>query len=200
MYIGENTYIERMGFVMEDSQILDLFFNRSEMAIKETDTKYGGYCYKIAYSILANQEDSEESVSDTYLSAWNIIPPRRPATLSTFLGKLTRNISINRFKKNTAQKRGGREIDVALDELDECVSGVESAEDALMRKEILASLNRFLAGLSAEERDVFLCRYWYVNSLDEIASKTGFSVGKIKSMLHRTRGKLGKHLNKEGLQ
>lgn len=185
---------------MEDSQILDLFFSRSEMAIKETDTKYGGYCYKIAYSILANQEDSEESVSDTYLSAWNIIPPRRPATLSTFLGKLTRNISINRFKKNTAQKRGGREIDVALDELDECVSGVESAEDALMRKEILASLNRFLAGLSAEERDVFLCRYWYVNTLDEIANKTGFSVGKIKSMLHRTRGKLGKHLNKEGLQ
>ena len=91
-------------------------------------------------------------------------------------------------------------MDVALEELDECISGVESAEDALMRKEILASLNRFLAGLSAEERDVFLCRYWYVNSLDEIASKTGFSVGKIKSMLHRTRGKLSKHLNKEGLQ
>ena len=185
---------------MEDRQIVDLFFARSESAIKETDTKYGKYCFKIAYSILANQEDSEESVSDTYMTAWNNIPPRRPSTLSTFLGKLTRNISIDRFRKNTARKRGGGEMDVALEELDECVSGVESAEDALMRKEILASLNRFLAGLPDDERTVFLCRYWYVNSLEEIAGKTGFSVGKIKSMLHRTRGKLGKHLNKEGLQ
>lgn len=90
---------------MDDSQIVDLYFARSETAIQETDSKYGGYCYKIAYGILANREDSEESVSDTYLSAWNCIPPRRPARLSTFLGKLTRNISIDRWRKMSAKKR-----------------------------------------------------------------------------------------------
>lgn len=105
VYIGENTHIERKGFVMDDTQIVDLYFARSEIAIKETDNKYGGYCYKIAYSILANREDSEESVSDAYLSAWNIIPPRKPAILSTFLGKLTRNISIDRWRKMSARKR-----------------------------------------------------------------------------------------------
>lgn len=106
VYIGENTHIERKGFVMDDTQIVDLYFARSEIAIKETDIKYGGYCYKIAYGILANREDSEESVSDTYLSAWNCIPPRRPARLSTFLGKLTRNIAIDRWRKGNAKKRG----------------------------------------------------------------------------------------------
>lgn len=185
---------------MEDSQIVDLYFARSELAIKETDSKYGSYCFKIAYSILANREDSEESVSDTYMSAWTIIPPRRPVVLSTFLGKLTRNISIDRYRKNTARKRGSGEMDAVLEELGESVSGTESAEDALMRKEILASLNRFIAELPDDERIVFLCRYWYVNSLEEIAEKTEFSVGKIKSMLYRTRRKLGKHLSKEGLQ
>lgn len=185
---------------MDDTQIVDLYFARSEMAIKETDTKYGGYCYKIAYSILENREDSEESVSDTYLSAWNIIPPRRPARLATFLGKLTRNISIDRWRKNSAKKRGNGEVDIALEELGECVCGQKSVEDALIRKEVIACLNRFLMGLSDDERTVFLCRYWYVNSLEEIAEKTGFSIGKIKSMLHRTRIKLSKQLDKEELR
>lgn len=185
---------------MEDSQILELYFARSELAIQETDTKYGGYCYKIAYSILANREDSEESVSDTWLSAWNIIPPRRPARLATFLGKLTRNISIDRWRKISARKRGNGEVDIALEELGECVCGQKSVEDALIQKEVIACLNRFLAALSDDERTVFLCRYWYVNSLEEIAEKTGFSVGKIKSMLHRTRGRLSKRLEKEGLR
>ena len=162
--------------------------------------KYGSYCYKIAYSILANREDSEESVSDAYLSAWNIIPPRKPVKLSTFLGKLTRNISIDRWRKTNAKKRGNGEVDIALDELSECVSGQQSVEDAVMQKEVIACLNRFLVALSDDERTVFLCRYWYVNSLEEIASKTGFSVVKIKSMLHRTRGKLSRQLDKEELK
>lgn len=200
VYIGENTHIERKGFVMDDTQIVDLYFARSEIAIKETDNKYGGYCYKIAYSILANREDSEESVSDAYLSAWNIIPPRKPAILSTFLGKLTRNISIDRWRKMSAKKRGNGEADIALEELGECVSGQPSAEAALLRKEVIASLNRFLSGLPNDERDVFLCRYWYVNSLEEIAGKTSFSVSKIKSMLHRTRLKLSRQLEKEELR
>lgn len=200
VYIGENTYIERKELVMDDSQIVDMYFARSERAIQETDTKYGAYCYKIAYSILANQEDAEESVSDAYLSAWNQIPPRRPAVLSTFLGKLTRNISIDRRRKAGAKKRGSGETDMALEELKDCVSGTPSAEDAVMRKEVTACLNRFLRTLSQEERAVFLCRYWYVNSLEDIAVKTGFSVGKIKSMLYRTRVKLSKQLEKEELR
>lgn len=185
---------------MEDSQILDLYFRRSEQAIQETDAKYGGYCYKIAYGILANREDSEESVSDTYLCTWNAIPPHRPSALSAFLGKLTRNISINRWKKLRAKKRGGGEVSIALDELEGCVSGNQSVEDAMAHKEVAACLTRFLLTLSEEERQVFLCRYWYVNSMEEISVRTGFSVGKIKSMLFRTREKLKKQLEKEGLK
>ena len=185
---------------MEDSRILELYFSRSELAIQETDHKYGGYCYKIAYNILANQQDSEESVNDTYLSAWNSIPPQKPARLSTYLGKLTRNISIDRWRGTGAQKRGGGETALALEELSECVSRQPSVEDAIVLKEVAASLNRFLAALPEAERTVFLCRYWYVNSMEEIAQKTGFSLGKIKSMLNRTRKKLSASLQKEGLR
>lgn len=185
---------------MEDSQILALYFARSENAIQETDRKYGRYCYRIAYSILASRQDSEESVNDTYLSAWNSIPPRKPAQLATYLGRLTRNISIDRWRGTNAQKRGGGEAALALDELSQCVSGQPDIEEAMIQKEVIASLNRFLASLSEEERDVFLCRYWYVNSMEEIARKTGFSLGKIKSMLHRTRKKLAANLQKEGLR
>lgn len=185
---------------MDDSKILELYFSRSEKAIQETDKKYGGYCYKIAYSILANREDSEESVNDTYLNAWNCIPPRKPAKLSAFLGKLTRNIAIDRWRNMSAQKRGNGEVDIALDELSECVSGKQSIEEEIIQKEVVACLNRFLATLSDDERIVFMCRYWYVNSINEIADKTGFSIGKIKSMLHRTRGKLSRQLDKEELK
>lgn len=185
---------------MNDAQIIDLYFARSEMAIQETDRKYGSYCYTIAYNILANREDSEESVSDTYFSAWNVIPPQKPSKLATFLGKITRNISISRWRKCNAKKRGNGEMEIALDELEECVSGEQSIEDAILRKEAAAVLNRFVASLSADERKVFLCRYWYVNSLEEIAGKTGFSVGKVKSMLFRLRKRLGVRLEQEGLR
>lgn len=185
---------------MEDSQIIDLYFRRSETAIEETDHKYGAYCYKIAYSILASREDSEESVNDTYLSAWKAMPPRRPTVLSTFLGRLTRNISIDRWRKLSAQKRGSGELELALDELGECVSGEKSIEDTLILKEVIAGLNRFLQSLPEEERTVFLCRYWYLNTMEEIGEKMGFSVSKVKSMLLRTRKKLGVYLEKEGLR
>lgn len=184
---------------MEDSQILALYFARSENAIQETDRKYGRYCYRIAHSILDSRQDSEESVNDTYLSAWNSIPPRKPARLSTYLGRLTRNISIDRWRGTNAQKRGGGEAALALDELSQCVSGQPGIEDAMVQKEVIAGLNRFLASLSEDERTVFLCRYWYVNSMEEIARKTGFSLGKVKSMLYRTRKKLAANLQKEGL-
>ena len=185
---------------MEDTQIVDLYFARSEQAIKETDTKYGGYCYSIAYNILTNQEDAEESVSDTYLSAWNAMPPRRPSFLAAFLGKITRNISLDRWRKYHAFKRGGGQVELALEELQECVSGAESAEEKAIRREILASLNRFLGTLNDTERNVFVCRYWYLDSTEEIAAKSGFSVSKVKSMLYRIRKRLNAHLEKESLR
>lgn len=185
---------------MNDAQIIDLYFARSERAIQETDHKYGSYCYTIAYNILASREDSEESVNDTYFSAWNAIPPTKPTKLSTFLGKLTRNISISRWRKTNARKRGNGQVSIALEELEECVSGEQSIEDTVIRKEAAACLDRFLASLSEDERKVFLCRYWYVNPLEEIAGKTGFSVGKIKSMLFRLRKRLGTLLEQEDLR
>lgn len=184
---------------MEDSQIINLYFARSEQAIQETDNKYGGYCYSIAYNILTSPEDAEESVSDTYLSAWNAMPPRRPPLLSAFLGKITRNISIDRWRKHRAFKRGEGQMEIVLEKLGECVGGTESAEDAAIRKEILASLNRFLDTLKDTERSVFLCRYWYLDSTEEIAEKSGFTVSKVKSMLFRIRKRLYAQLLEEGL-
>ena len=182
---------------MEDSQILELYFARSETAIQETDRKYGGYCYKIAFGILADRQDSEESVSDTYLAAWNTIPPRRPNFLNAFLAKMTRHISIDRWRKLSAQKRGGGEIILALEELEDCVDR-SNVETELAKKELTRVLNAFLSSLPETERNVFLCRYWYLDSIQTISEVSGFSQSKVTSMLHRLRGKLRKKLSEEG--
>lgn len=182
---------------MEDQGIIDLFFDRSEQAIVETDKKYGAYCYAIAYNILSSREDSEESVNDTYLTAWNTIPPRRPRLLNAFLGKITRHISIDRWRRLRAQKRGGKEMILALEELGECVAA-QSLEAEISQRELARSLNDFLAALPETERNVFLCRYWYMDSIETIAKITGFSQSKVASMLHRSRGKLRKKLSEEG--
>ena len=182
---------------MEDQGIVELFFGRSEQAIVETDKKYGGYCYTIAYNILASREDSEESVSDTYFSAWNTIPPRKPTLLQAFLGKITRHISIDRWRKQTAQKRGGKELPLALEELGECLD-TRGMEAEITSRELTRVLNGFLASLSETERNVFLCRYWYMDTIETIAKITGFSQSKVTSMLHRTRGKLRTKLAEEG--
>lgn len=182
---------------MEDQKIIDLYWQRSEQAIQETDSKYGGYCYSIAYNILTNREDSEESVSDTYLAAWRAMPPKRPGTLSAFLGKITRHLSIDRWRRRTAEKRGG-EIVLALEELEDCISDGLSAEDAVQKKELTLFINRFLDALPETERNVFLCRYWYVDGVQDIADTLGFSVSKVNSMLHRTRQKLRRALEREG--
>lgn len=182
---------------MEDQGIVALFFDRSEQAIEETDKKYGGYCYAIAYNILASREDSEESVSDTYFSAWNTIPPRKPTLLQAFLGKIARHISIDRWRKQSAQKRGGQEMILALEELGECVEA-GSLETEISQRELTRILNSFLVSLPETERNVFLCRYWYMDTIGTIAQITGFSQSKVTSMLHRTRGKLRKKLGEEG--
>ena len=185
---------------MNDKNIVDLYFNRDEEAITQTDKKYGRYCYSIAYNILTNKEDAEESVSDTYMTAWRAIPPRRPSVLSTFLGKITRHISIDRWRERSANKRGGGEVTLALEELEDCVAGLQNVEMEYERKELIRAYVKFLDTLPITERRVFLCRYWYVDSVEAIAEKFGFSQSKVKTMLHRTRAKLRKQLAEEGLQ
>lgn len=183
---------------MDDRSIVELYLGRDEEAIAQTDKKYGRYCYAIAYNILTNPEDAEESVSDAYMTAWNQIPPHRPSVLATFLGKITRNISIDRWRARSADKRGGGEVPLVLEELKECVAGVQNVELEFERKEIMSAYLKFLNALPITERRVFLCRYWYVESIEEIADKFGFSRSKVKTMLHRTRAKLRKQLAKEG--
>lgn len=184
---------------MEDQKIIDLYFARSEAAISETDAKYGQYCYSIAYNILTNKEDAEESVSDTYMAAWKAMPPKRPSILATFLGKITRHLSIDRWRSRNRYKRGGGEMILALEELEDCIPDTQSVEAALERKQLALVLNRFLGSLGETERRVFLCRYWYLDPIGKIASYSGFSDSKVASMLHRTRKKLRIVLEKEGL-
>ena len=185
---------------MNDKSIVDMYFSRDEEAITQTDKKYGRYCYSIAYNILTNKEDAEESVSDTYMTAWRTIPPRRPSVLSTFLGKITRHISIDRWRERSAYKRGGGEVTLALEELEDCVAGLQNVEMEYERKELIRAYVKFLDTLPVTERRVFLCRYWYVDSVEAIAEKFGFSQSKVKTMLYRTRAKLRKQLAEEGFQ
>lgn len=183
---------------MDDKSIVDLYFSRNQDAITQTDKKYGRYCYSIAYNILTNKEDAEESVSDTYMTAWRAIPPRRPSVLSTFLGKITRHISIDKWRERSAYKRGGGEVILTLEELEDCVAGLQNVEMEYERKELIRAYVKFLDTLPATERRVFLCRYWYVDSIEAIAEKFGFSQSKVKTMLYRTRKKLRKTLWEEG--
>ncbi|MGN1111406.1 MAG: RNA polymerase sigma factor [Oscillospiraceae bacterium] len=185
---------------MDDKEIVELYWTRNEAAIGETAARYGRFCYSIAYNILGNNEDAEESVNDTYLDAWNSIPPHRPSVLSAFLGKITRRVSIDRWRKHNAQKRGGGQFTLALDELEECISGGKSVEQAVEAKLLSDVVNSFVKSLPDTERSVFLCRYWYMDSVESIAKEFGFSQSKVKSMLYRTREKLRARLVKEGLQ
>lgn len=184
---------------MEDNQIIDLYFARSESAISETAVRYGGYCFSIASNILASREDAEESVSDTWLAAWNLIPPKRPAILAAFLGKITRHLSIDRWRKNAAAKRGGGEVELAIEELSESLAGSANVEEAYDRKELIRGLNRALGKLNETERSVFLCRYWYLDSNADIAVHFGFTEAKVRTMLSRVREKIRKELKQEGL-
>lgn len=183
---------------MDDKRIVELYWKRSERAIAETQSKYGSYCYSIAYNILNSNEDAEESVNDTYNDTWNSIPPCRPSILSTFLGKITRRISIDRWRKHNAQKRGGGEMTLVLDELQECVAGEKTVEQEFERKHLSDVVNYFVMALPRTEQKVFLCRYWYMDSINSICKQFGFSESKVKSMLFRIREKLRVTLEKEG--
>ena len=184
---------------MKDNQIIQLYFDRSEDAISQTAVKYGKYCHAIAYNILHNFEDSEECVNDTYWKAWGTIPPRRPKRLAAFLGKITRNLSLDMYRHYTADKRGNGELAIALDELDECVSSLGSMDNHADEMVLVNTLNRFLASLSAEHRNIFMRRYWYMSSIKEIATDYKLSESKVKMSLLRSRNRLKAVLEKEGI-
>ena len=183
---------------MEDSAIVALYWQRSEQAIAESSTKYGAYCSHIAYGLLQNNEDAQECLSDTWLAAWNAMPPHRPSVLRLFFGKLTRRLSLQRLRYQGRLKRGGGEAALALEELGDCVPGGGDAQETVESRELVRLLNRFLTDLPATQRQVFLARYWYGAAVKDIARQFGFSESKVKSMLHRTREKLRLTLEKEG--
>ena len=184
---------------MKDTEIVELYWQRSQQAIPETETKYGKYCRAVAYKVLENREDAEECVNDTWLSAWNAMPDKRPDRLGAFLAKITRNHAISRALEKSRLKRGGGELPLALDELEDCVPGGGDPEAALEARELERLLSRFLEAQSETERRVFLARYWYLTPVAEIAERFGFSQSKTASMLHRTRKKLRRLLQEEGL-
>jgi RNA polymerase sigma-70 factor (ECF subfamily) len=184
---------------VEDSAIVNLYWQRSENAIPETERKYGNYCHTIAMRILSNREDAEECVNDTWLGAWNTMPENRPSHLAPYLAKLTRWLSLTRIKTQNRLKRGGNEVTLSLEELDsELGEGTDLARQIEL-KELSEYLDAFLSSLQAEERKVFLARYWYAASIREIMEKSGYSESKVKSMLLRTRRKLKKALEVNGL-
>lgn len=184
---------------MEDKYIVDLYWKRDENAITETAKKYGKYCFLIAFNILVNTEDAEESVNDSYLNAWNSMPPHRPAIFSTFIGKLTRYVSLKKWRERHAQKRWSGNVAIAYEELSECIPSNKDIDEALEAQELAKIIDTFLDTLPSAEQKVFICRYWYFDSISAISKQFGFGESKIKSMLHRTRKKLRTQLLEEGV-
>ena len=183
---------------MEDEAIVSLYWQRNESAIRETERKYDRYLTKIAMNILADREDSRESVNDTYLAAWNSMPPHRPSILSAYLAKLTRRISIDRFRYRTRDKRMGSEYALSLQELGDCVSGGDTTQEIVNVKLLADSIGVYLRLQSQEARTVFLARYYFLDSVREIAISQGMSESKVKSLLYRTRLGLREYLEQEG--
>ena len=183
---------------MNDLQIVELFWHRNESAVLEAQNKYSAYCFSIAARILDNREDAEECVNDAFLGAWNAIPPHRPQVLSAFLGKITRRMALKRLRENSALKRGGRRVQESYEELADCLPYDSSPEAILEAAEFARIINEFLAALPVPERRLFVCRYWYFDSIDEIASRFGYGTSKVKMKLKRTRDKLAEHLREEG--
>ncbi len=184
---------------MDDNRIIALYKARSEKAIAETSRKYGRYCHSIAYNILHNEEDSKECVNDTYLKAWNSIPPKNPQMLQTYLGKITRNLALNAWEKLSAKKRGAGQVNAILEELAECVPARENVEDTVENRRIQDVLDCFLETLAVDTRKIFVRRYWYMCSVKEIANEFGLSQSNVTVTLFRTREKLKAVLEKEGI-
>ncbi len=184
---------------MEDNQIIKLYQERSETAISETANKYGVYCHSIAYRILHNEEDSEECVNDTYFRTWNSIPPQNPNVFSVFLGKITRNLALDKYRYYNREKRGNGQTMVVLEELENCIPSRKSTEQEIDDKMLVELLNTFLEGLPVKKRTIFVQRYWYLRPISEIAQEFHVSESNIKITLFRIRNKLKNVLEKEGI-
>lgn len=184
---------------MDDSRIVELYWQKNSEAIVVSEEKYGSYCHTIAENILHNREDAEECVNDTWLHAWNAIPPERPQCLKLFLARITRNLSFNRWNAQAAEKRGGHETSLVLDELAECLQSETDVEGEVLFLELNACIRSFVRGLPARERKVFVLRYYYTEPILQIAKRCSIAESNVKVILNRTRKKLKKQLNKEGL-
>lgn len=183
---------------MQDEMIVDLYWQRNETAINETENKYGNYLFRIARNILLDREDSMESVNDTYLKAWDTMPPNRPGSLSVYLGRITRFISIDRLRKRTSLKRKASEYTIALSELEDCSSGTNATEASIDNILLTNAIGDYLKSLSEESRNMFIGRYYFLDSIREIAGYTKASESKVKVQLYRIRLELKEYLKKEG--
>ena len=184
---------------MKDSEIIDLYFARSEDAITETDKKHGSFCRSVTFGILGSREDSEECVNDTYMRLWELIPPQRPEKFRAFIARIARNLALNMLERLSAKKRGGR-YGAAYDELSESLPSPDTVEKCVDDKELSALLDKFLRSLDCEKQLIFLKRYWYLRTVSEIAAEMHLGESKVKMSLHRTREKLREYLEKEGVQ
>lgn len=188
---------------MEDANIIDLYWKRDEKAIRETQRRYKPYCSRIAWRMLENHQDVQECLNDTWLGAWNTMPPHRPSCLRTFLGKITRNLALKRLERSAAQKRGRGEAGLVLEELEHCLAAsdevAQQVEDQIHAQRLAVVLEEFLRSLPKQARVLFLCRYWYFCTIREMAKQEGISEGAVKSSLFRTREKLRAKLQQEGL-
>ena len=184
---------------MEDHKIIELYWARSQQAIQESEDKYGPYCRSIARGILDREEDAEECVNDTWFRAWNAMPPQRPSILSAFFGKLTRNLSLDRWRKNRAAKRGGSQVEVALQELENCLPDHRRPDEALEAGETAALISAFLRQQPELDRRLFVRRYFHLEPIADLARRFGLTESQVKSRLHRTRQKLKAALEKEGI-
>lgn len=184
---------------MDDRRIVELFLERSEEAILQTDIKYGRYCHKIAFNVLGNDEDSEECVNDAYMRVWGSIPPNEPSSMSSYIGRITRNLALDRLRQKQSDKRGNGEVPAVLDELAECVSGRDELARRQDSAEITTAINSFLECLNTVERGVFMRRYWMMEPIADVAKRYDISVSKTTTMLFRLRNRLKKHFMKEGI-
>ena len=184
---------------MKDTEIVELFWKRDEAAITATADAYGSYCYSIAYNILQCSEDAQECVNDTYWKAWLSIPPQRPNRLATYLGKITRNLSLDRLKRLSAQKRGKGQTELALKELESCIPAATGTEQLVDEIVLVGAINQFLRQQPRTERNIFVGRYWHLYSIADLAQAHGMRESKIASLLFRMRKKLKCHLEKEGI-
>lgn len=182
---------------MDDKRIVELFWERSENAIAETDKKYGRYILYIASNVLSDDEDAREVQNDTYLRTWNSLPPERPANLRSYVGTICRNLSLDRYRRKRAEKRGGC-IEVAIDELSECIPDTRECDEAESER-IADALNRFISGLNVKQRRIFVQRYWYMCSIEQIAREHSMNQNTVTTVLYRTREKLKTFLEKEGV-